>query len=83
MFINAWNLAVSHLQIPEADKDRSVFQEVDLGERRSRDRHHPADKENIPPPDVGYGLKRLAISSGANESTVSVARTPKVSMIRL
>jgi hypothetical protein len=78
--VNAWNLAVSQLRIPEGDKDQPVFQEVDLGERRFRDYLHSADKENIPPP--GHGLKRLTISPGANESTVSIARIPKVSMMR-
>lgn len=82
VFVNAWNSAVSQSRIPEADTGKYVFQEVDLGERRPRDYLHSADKENIPPPGVGHGLKRLAISPGANESTVSIARTPKVSTAR-
>jgi hypothetical protein len=69
---------VSKLRILEADKDKSAFQEVDLGERRARDYLRSADKENIPPPVVRHGLKRLAISPGANES---ISRTPKVSLM--
>jgi hypothetical protein len=53
---------MSQLQITEADKDQSTFQEVDLGEMKSRDRDHLADKENVPPPSFNQGLKRLAIS---------------------
>lgn len=59
-----------------------MFQEVDLGEREPHDYLHSANKENIPPPGIGQGLKRLAISPGVNESTVSIARIPKVSVLR-
>lgn len=61
--------------IPDSNGDQ--FQEVDLGERKSRSHRHFADKENIPPPVTNHGLKRLVMSPGANASTVSVARTPK------
>lgn len=64
-------------QIPEMDRDRYAFQEVDLGERKSRSHRHCADKENIPPPVANYGLRRMAMSPGANESTASLSRTPK------
>ena len=72
---------MSRVRIPEADKDQSAFQEVDLGDRKSRHYLRSADKENIPP-DVRPGLKRLTISPGANESTTSITRAPKVSTMR-
>ena len=69
------------MQITEADKDQSTFQEVDLGEMKSRDRDHSADKENVPPARLNHGLKRLGISPTTNESTASISRTTKVSVI--
>lgn len=59
-----------------------MFQEVDLGEMKFRDRHHSADKENVPPPSFNHGLKRLTISPGVNGSNTSLYRTPKVSVMR-
>lgn len=80
MLTDTQNPAAS--QLPKADRNQFAFQEVDLGERRTRDHRNSADKENIPPPISNHGLKRLGIPSGANESAVSVARTPKVSAMR-
>ena len=58
-----------------------MFQEVDLGEMKSRDRHRSADKENVPPSSFNPGPKRLAISPSTNVSNTSLYRIPKVSMI--
>lgn len=73
--------AVSQSRITEVDKDQPMFQEVDLGEMKSRDRHRLVDKENAPPPSFNQGLKRLTISPYVNESSTSLYRTPKVSVI--
>jgi len=82
IFTDAWTEAVSPLQITEADKDQTMFQEVDLGEMKSRSRHHrSADKENVPPPSSNRGLKRLAIPPNTNESNASTHRVPKVSVM--
>lgn len=62
---------------PQIAEEQAAFQEVDLGVRKYRDHHCSENKENIPPPVSNHGLKRLAMSSGMNESSVSVARIPK------
>jgi len=67
----------SRLQVNEASKDQSMFQEVDLAEVKSRDRHRSADKENVPPPGINHGPKRLTISPATTESNASIARIPK------
>lgn len=73
---------MSQVRIAEADKDQSVFREVDLGEMKSRDRDHSADKENVPPSSFNHGLKRLATYPNTNESNTSISRTTKVSVVR-
>ena len=82
IYPDPWIEAVSQVHITEADKDQSTFQEVDLGEMKSRDRDHSANKENVPPPRLNHELKRLAISPTTNESSVSISRIPKVSVVR-
>jgi len=72
-----WIKASSPSQFVEVEKDLSFFQEVDLGEGKSRGRHRSADKENVPPPTSSRGLKRLAASPDFNESTVSIVRGSK------
>lgn len=71
----------SRLQLTEADKVQPTFQEVDIGEVKSReDRYHRlADKENVPPPSFNQGSKRLAMSHHTNGSNASLCRPPKVS----
>lgn len=71
----------SRLQLTEADKDQPMFQEVDIGEVKSReDRYHRlADKENVPPPSFNQGVKRLAMSHHTNGSNASLYRPSKVS----
>lgn len=73
--------AVSKSQIAEADKGQPAFHEVDLGGMRSRDLDDSADKGNVPPSSFNYGSKRLMISPVTNESTTSISRAAKVSVM--
>lgn len=68
--------------MPQIPEEQAAFQEVDLGERKPRSYYRSADKENVPPQNSHHGLKRLMVSPGVNESTVSIARIPKVCVVQ-